>query len=113
MYAIYEKKGGELHLFEDEDEKFLDLNEAEEILRQLRKDNPGEYEQIASLRDGIRSTMATSDKGLYVFCEATYPNLKSLGQIYHQHNMQDWVDRRRLQFEERPIPKVVCSEALV
>lgn len=246
MYAIYEKKGGELHLFEDEDEKFLDLNEAEEILRQLRKDNPGEYERIASLRDGIRSTMATSDKGLYVFCEATYPNrqdlkgyqqlflldeagnvksrdipkilgtikcgpelaalplpigynsavmrvkcqfaeeikhrqaerqhtlslthgqryvlrelrvffgitadedikaqinilerafrgpvtaainrelnllrrngvtghelLKNLGQIYHQHNMRDWVDRRSLQFEERPIPKIVCSEALV
>jgi superfamily II DNA/RNA helicase len=246
MYAIYEKKGGELSLFEDEEDGFLDLNEAEEILRQLRKDNPGEYERIANLRDGIRSAKPASDKGLYVFCEASYPNrqdlkgyqqlflldetgnvrsrdipyilgtikcgtdlaglplptgynsavmrvkrqfaeevkhrqaerqhtlslthgqryvlrelrvlfgaitdedikarinilerafrgpvtaainrelnllrrngvtgqdfLKNLGQIYHQHNMRDWVDRRSLQLEERPIAKIVCSEALV
>ena len=43
-----------LRLFEDEEE-FLDLNEAEEILRQLTKDNPVEYDRIASLRDGIRT----------------------------------------------------------
>ena len=55
MYAIYEKKGGQLSLFEDEEEEeFLDLNEAEEILRQLRKENPAEFERIANLRDGIR-----------------------------------------------------------
>jgi hypothetical protein len=39
--------------------------------------------------------------------------LKSLGQIYHQHNMREWVDRRSLQLEERPVPKIICSEALV
>ena len=71
MYAIYEKKGGNLSLFEDEEEEFVDLNEAEEILRLLRKDNPAEYDRIASLRDGIRAAKPTSQqKGLYVFCQA-------------------------------------------
>jgi hypothetical protein len=55
MYAIYEKKGGgNLSLFEEEEE-LVDLNEAEEILRQLKKDDPAEYERIAALRDGIRT----------------------------------------------------------
>lgn len=71
MYAIYERKGGQLSLFEDEEgEEFLDLNEAEEILRQLRKENPGEFERIASLRDGIRTVKPSGTKGLYVFCQA-------------------------------------------
>lgn len=72
MYAIYEQKGKNLSLFEeDEEESLVDLNEAEEILRQLRKERPEEYDRIASLRDGIRSGMASaSRKGLYVFCQA-------------------------------------------
>jgi len=70
MYAIYEKKGGQLSLFEDEEEEFLDLNEAEEILRQLKRDNPGEYDRIADLRDGIRTVKPSATKGLYVFCQA-------------------------------------------
>lgn len=70
MYAIYEKKGGQLGLFEDEEEELLDLNEAEEILRQLRKEAPAEYERIADLRDGIRAAKQTAQKGLYVFCQA-------------------------------------------
>ena len=70
MYAIYEKKGGELGILEDEEEEFVDLNEAEEILRMLRKENPGEYERIANLRDGIRTARAMEAKGFYVFCQA-------------------------------------------
>ncbi len=69
MYAIYEKKGGQLSLFE-EDEEFLDLNEAEEIMRQLRKEDPAEYERIARLQDGIRSSKYSGQRGLYVFCQA-------------------------------------------
>jgi superfamily II DNA/RNA helicase/nicotinamide mononucleotide adenylyltransferase len=69
MYAIYEKKGGQLSLFE-EDEEFLDLNEAEEILRQLRKEDPIEYERIAHLQDGIRSAKYSGQRGIYVFCQA-------------------------------------------
>ena len=70
MYAIYENQGNQLSLFEEDDEDFLDLNEAEEIMRQLRKENPGEYERIAELRDGIRAAKTSSLKGLYVFCQA-------------------------------------------
>ena len=70
MYAIYEKKTGQISLFEDADDELLDLNEAEEIIRQLRKENPAEYERIANLRDGIRAAKLTSEKGLYVFCQA-------------------------------------------
>lgn len=70
MYAIYESKGNQLSLFEEDEEDFLDLNEAEEIMRQLRKENPGEYERIARLRDGMRTAKATNQKGLYVFCQA-------------------------------------------
>jgi HKD family nuclease/superfamily II DNA or RNA helicase len=73
MYAIYETRGGDpvqLDLWGGSDDEFLDLNEAEEILRQLRKDNPKEYERIANLRDGIRTARASLKRGLYVFCQA-------------------------------------------
>ena len=70
MYAIYEKKGGQLSLFEDEGEEFLDLNEAEEILRQLRRDKPEEYERIANLRDGIRTVKPSDARGVFAFCQA-------------------------------------------
>ena len=73
MYAIYETRGGapvQLDLWSGADDEFLDLNEAEEILRQLRKDNPAEYERIASLRDGIRTARPSLQHGMYVFCQA-------------------------------------------
>ncbi|MDI6782474.1 MAG: phospholipase D-like domain-containing protein, partial [bacterium] len=70
MYAIYEKKGGQLSLFEDLDDELVDLNEAEEILRQLRKDNPAEFQRIASLRDGIRTAMPSPNERIYVYCQA-------------------------------------------
>jgi len=70
MYAIYEKNGGQLSLFDDEEGELLDINEAEELLRQLKRENPGEYERISNLRDGIRTVKPSSQKGLYVFCQA-------------------------------------------
>ena len=247
MYAIYEQHGGQLSLFEDdEEEDFVDLNEAEEMLRLLRREEPNEYERVASLRDGIRTALPSRHKGMYVFCQASYPNredlkgyqqlflldenaevvsrdiprvlgaikcspdlpgkplpagynravmrvkrifseevkhrqaerqhtlslsqgqryvlreirvlfgatddedekarinllerafrgpvtravsresnrlrrngvtgqdlLKTLGELYLQHNMRAWLDRRSLQIEDKPVPKVVCSEALI
>ena len=247
MYAIYEQHGGQLSLFEDdEEEDFVDLNEAEEMLRLLRREEPNEYERVASLRDGIRTALPSRHKGMYVFCQASYPNredlkgyqqlflldenaevvsrdiprvlgaikcspdlpgkplpagynravmrvkrifseevkhrqaerqhtlslsqgqryvlreirvlfgatddedekarinllerafrgpvtravsresnrlrrngvtgqdlLKTLGELYLQHNMREWLDRRSLQIEDKPVPKVVCSEALI
>ncbi|MFO7536078.1 MAG: helicase-related protein, partial [Kiritimatiellia bacterium] len=73
MYAIYETRGGgpvQLDLWGGAEDEFLDLNEAEEILRQLRKDNPAEYERIANLRDGIRTARTSLHRGFYVFCQA-------------------------------------------
>jgi len=69
MYAIYEKHGDQLTVFEEE-EDILDINEAEEMLRQLRSENPGEFERIANLRDGVRAAKASQQKGLFVFCQA-------------------------------------------
>ena len=70
LYAIYEKKGEALSRFEEDPEEFVDLNEAEELLRLLKKENPAEFERIANLRDGIRTAKPSSAKGTYVFCQA-------------------------------------------
>ncbi|MBN1190809.1 MAG: hypothetical protein JXA46_13725 [Dehalococcoidales bacterium] len=85
MYAIYEKKGGQLSLFEDAEDELVDLNEAEEILRQLRNERPEEYERIAGLRDGIRTGKVSGIKGLYVFCQAG--RYQQLFQIDEAGNM--------------------------
>lgn len=76
MYAIYEQQGKQLSIFHmEEEDDFLDLNEAEEILRKLQKEDPGEFERIASLPHGIRTAkFSMQQKGTYVFCEASDPN---------------------------------------
>ena len=38
--------------------------------------------------------------------------LKNLIELYYQHNMRDWIDRRGLQIEDQPVPMIVCSEGL-
>jgi hypothetical protein len=81
MYAIYEKDGAQLGLFEEEEPEFIDLNEAEEIMRQLRHEDPAQYERIAQLRDGIRSARSSGQKGMYVFCAAgNYRQLFLVGE---------------------------------
>jgi len=237
MYAIYEKKGGQLSLFEEDEDEFMDLNEAEEILRQKQKEDPAEFERIKNLRDGIRTVKPAESKGLYIFCQAgRYQQLflldnqgkvvtrdiprvlgaikcgpelkglvlpegynasvmrvkrlfdeevkhrqterkhtfslthgqryvsremnilfgtttdedmkaqinilekafrgtittavnrelnllrrngvtgealiKTLGRLYHQHNMKEWLDRRSLSLEDQAIPRIICSEGL-
>jgi hypothetical protein len=39
--------------------------------------------------------------------------LRSLGRLYSQHSLRDWLDRRNGQPQEEDYPKIVCSEALV
>ncbi len=68
MYAIYEGKAENLNLFEEDE--LLSLNEAEEILRHLKAENPAEYDRIAALRDGIRSAKSSLSSGTFVFCQA-------------------------------------------
>ena len=87
MYAIYEQQGKQLSLFDmEEEDDFLDLNEAEEILRKLQKEDPGEFERIASLPHGIRTAkFSMHQKGTYVFCEASDPNrpdIKGYQQLF-------------------------------
>ena len=69
MYAIYEGQGDQLSLFDD-DKELMDLNEAEELLRQLQRDAPAEFERIANLRDGIRAAIPRESNGAYLFCQA-------------------------------------------
>ena len=74
MFCIYESQGqgDQLSFFEDEDADFVDINEAEELLRSLRSEDPEEFKRIANLRDGIRSARSffTGDGGRYVFCQS-------------------------------------------
>jgi len=37
----------------------------------------------------------------------------ALADVFHQHNMKDFLDRRDLLHTTRSIPKIICSEALV
>lgn len=71
MFCIYEQKNDQLSFFEDEEGDFVDINEAEEMLRSLQSDDPDEFERIANLRDGIRSGRATfAGAGRFVFCQS-------------------------------------------
>jgi hypothetical protein len=72
MYCIYEQKDDQLSFFEDEEGDFVDINEAEEMLRSLQADDPAEFQRIANLRDGIRSARATfsTGGGRFMFCQA-------------------------------------------
>ena len=49
MYAIYEENNAQLNLFEDTQETGMSFIEAEEILRQIKRQDPEEYERIANL----------------------------------------------------------------
>ena len=67
MYAIYaEAKAPD---GEDED-GFLDLNQAEEMLRSMKRDEPKEFERILNLRDGIRSARENQSGMTYLLCQA-------------------------------------------
>lgn len=97
MFAIYEQKGKQLSLFVSEDsEEFLDLNEAEEILRQLQNNDPGEFERIANLPNGIRTAKLSMQKATYVFCEALDPNrphIKGYQQLFLMNDRKDVISR--------------------
>ena len=53
MYAIY-GEGAVDRFDEDDEDELVDLTEAEEIMRQLKEDDPETFDRIANLRDGIR-----------------------------------------------------------
>ncbi len=69
MYTIYTQ--GDIGRHEaDDGEEFIDLNEALEIVRQLREDDPELYRRITGLRDGIRCARRADQDGSVIFCRA-------------------------------------------
>lgn len=70
MYAIYEQSGNALEELEGETDTVFDLNEAMEMFRQMRTDDPEEYDRIANLPHGIRSAMCSSENRIFVHCKA-------------------------------------------
>ncbi len=88
MYAIYDQpqdKDKQLDLFSLlETVAPIDLTDAEEMLRQLRQNDPEEFDRIANLPDGIRTARQSQEQGTFVFCESTNigdPNAKSYQQL--------------------------------
>jgi superfamily II DNA/RNA helicase len=70
MYAIYERDETKFEGYEEDEEDLTDLGEAVELFRQLRDEDPEEFERIASLRAGIRAGRCSKETCLYVFCQA-------------------------------------------
>jgi hypothetical protein len=69
MYTIYGQ--GEVGQYEDDEgDAFVDLNEAEEIIRQLREDQPELFRLITEMRDGMRCGRRKGGDGVVVFCRS-------------------------------------------
>ncbi|HEX04451.1 MAG TPA: helicase, partial [Bacteroidetes bacterium] len=110
MYAIYEKNGGQLSFLEDDEGSLLDINEAEEIIRQLQRDEPEEFERISNLRDGIRACKPAASDGLFVFCQAG--NFQQLYMLDENGNVETKEIPRILgrikcgpELQGKPLPK--------
>jgi superfamily II DNA or RNA helicase len=79
MYAIY--AGEDISIYEDdESDRVVELDEAEEIIRQLQRDDPERFKRIVNLRHGIRTARRHNENSTFVFCRA--------GQ-YHQLYLLD------------------------
>ncbi len=71
MYAIYEPgEATELLFDQEEADDLVNLGEAEEMLRLLRREDRPEFDRIAGLADGIRSGRSSEAIGTYVLCRA-------------------------------------------
>lgn len=69
FYAIYQDRN--LRQFdEDDEEELVDLNEAHEIMRQLKEDTPETFQRIVALKDGIRCGYKQGQSGAVVLCRA-------------------------------------------
>ncbi len=69
MYTIYAQE--DVSRFEEDGEDaFVDLNEALEMIRQLKEDQPDLYRRITGLRDGVRCGYRQGQPGTVVLCRA-------------------------------------------
>jgi superfamily II DNA/RNA helicase len=75
FYAIY-REGNVDRFEEDGEDDLVNLNEAEEIIRQLKESDPATFERITHLRDGIRCGRRLNQAGAIILCRAgTYRQL--------------------------------------
>ncbi|NMX21539.1 helicase [ANME-1 cluster archaeon GoMg4] len=74
MYAIYEKMSYKLEDFEVSSdplsEDLFGMNEAEELLREIRENEPEYFEYIKNLPDGIRAAKSSNEPANFTFCQA-------------------------------------------
>jgi hypothetical protein len=85
MYAIYEHRDKQLDLFDLEPAPPIDLTDAEEMLRQIQRDNPDEFDRIVNLPNGIRTAKLAQETGTFVFCESSNindPSAKRYSQLF-------------------------------
>lgn len=65
VFAIYSDKDDTV--LDAEDSITTIYDKAEQLLQTLKKNSPGEYNRITTLRDGIRTARLAADKGTYVY----------------------------------------------
>jgi superfamily II DNA/RNA helicase len=74
MYAIYEKMSYKLEDFEvgsdPLSEDLFGMNEAEELIREIREKEPEYFDYIKNLPDGIRAAKSSNERVNFIFCEA-------------------------------------------
>ncbi len=114
MYAIYEQDQ-QLSLFESPEDS-LDLNE-KELRAYYETVSDAETRQTIDLLDKAfrqpmtnvlrRELNAIKREGL-----TNTELIARLKQLYHQHNMGEWRDRRKWE-QEKPIATIICSQAFV
>lgn len=69
FYAIYQDKN--LGQFgEDDEDELVDLNEAYELIRQLKEDAPDTFQRIADLKDGVRCGYQFDQEGTIALCRS-------------------------------------------
>ncbi|MGH2479020.1 MAG: helicase-related protein, partial [Ktedonobacteraceae bacterium] len=106
-----------------EREHTLSLNQSQRyILRELRElfklaAEEDEKAQINILEKAFRGPITTAiNRELNLLRRNTIHGkdlLKSLGQMYFQHNMREWVERRNRQTADDEVPRIICSEGLL
>lgn len=68
FYAIYRGEGIDRYE-EDSEDELVDLNEAEEIIRKLKEEDPVMFNRIVSLRNGVRCGRSFNNGGIIVLCK--------------------------------------------
>lgn len=112
MYAIYERKdSAALDKYEAEYDPFgqelFGLGEAEELIRQIQRENPEYFEYIKDLPDGIRSARRNPNRLNYIFCQsADYQKLylTDAGGRVKTDDMTTILSLIKCEREEDPIP---------